>query len=298
MVQSMTGYASCILEQETYQISIEVKSVNNRFFSLSFRSVGGLDKYEEIIRNIIQKKITRGSINVFIKYKNKMTSNHSQLNVENLSAITKQMQKIAMELHLPCNITFDTLLKVPGVFTEDESTFTAVDEEKIKSFVILATEQATEQLVAMRENEGVRLIATIQSVLQNIIEIENSLKTLFKNSQQEIAEDLFDKVNKTAQLLKSETNFEKKDLVREVALLAERADIAEEINRIKSHITETKKIMSEKGQIGKKLDFLCQEFSREFNTICSKTKKIEISQLALNGKLEVEKIREQVQNIE
>lgn len=298
MVQSMTGYASCILDQETYQINLEAKSVNNRFFSLSFRSVGGLDKYEDSIRNIIQKKIARGSINIFIKYKNKMSSNHSQLNIENISAITKQMQKIAAELSLPCNITFDTLLKVPGILAEGEIIDTPEEEEKIKASVILATEQALEQLVVMRENEGERLLTIINSILQKIIEIEENLKNLFKNSQKEIAEDLLEKVNKTAQLLKSEANFENKDLVREVALLAERADIAEEIGRIKSHIAETKKAMTEKGQIGKKLDFLCQEFSREFNTICSKTKKIEISQLALSGKLEVEKIREQVQNIE
>lgn len=294
----MTGYASCILEQEDYQINIEAKSVNNRFFALSYRSVGGLDKYEEMIRNLIQKKIGRGSINIFIKYKNKMSSNHSQLNTENIAAITKQMQKISADLNLPCHITFDTLLKIPGVISEVETIDDPEADEKIKASVILATEKALDELVNMRENEGQRLLVMISSVLQKIIEIEESLKNLFKNSQQEIAEDLLEKVNKTAQLLKAEAHFETKDLVREVALLTERADIAEEISRIKSHIAETKKAMAEKGQIGKKLDFLCQEFSREFNTICSKTKKIEISQLALSGKLEVEKIREQVQNIE
>lgn len=294
----MTGYASCSLEQGDYQINIEAKSVNNRFFSLSYRSMGGLEKYEELVKSIVQKIIVRGSINIFIKLKTKLSNNRPRLDKENIRAIISQMQEISSELEISRQITMDTLLRIPGTIADLNTLDENEEDEKLRSIILKATEQTIKQLVLMREDEGKRLIEIIDHSLENIIKIETSIKNLFKDSQKEIADELLEKVNKTVQMLKSDIPIEAKDIVREVVMLAERADIAEEINRVKSHIVETKKTMKEEGQIGKKLDFLCQELSREFNTICSKTKKIEISQLALAGKLEVEKIREQVQNIE
>lgn len=294
----MTGYASCSLEQGNYQINIEAKSVNNRFFSLSYRSTGGLEKYEESIKNAVQKIIVRGSINVFIKLKSKIANNRPRLDKENIRAIVSQIQEISSELEVSRQITMDTLLRIPGAMADLNTLDENEEDETLKSFLLSSMDQTIKQLVVMRENEGHRLVEIIESSLDKIIEIEVNIKNLFKNSHKEIATDLLEKVNKTVQMIKSDTPIEAKDIVREVVLLAERADIAEEINRVNSHVIETKKTLKEQGQIGKKLDFLCQELSREFNTICSKTKKIEISQLALAGKLEVEKIKEQVQNIE
>lgn len=298
MVQSMTGYASSSIEQGNYQINIEAKSVNNRFFSLSYRSIGGLDKYEELVKGIVQKKIIRGSVNIFIKLKRKLSSNHPRLDKENICAVVSQMHEISTELKISKIISMDTLLRIPGTIADNNTFDENEEDENLKSLLTSTLEQTIKQLVNMRENEGQRLIEIINTSLEEIIKIEAKIKVLFNDSQKEIAKDLLEKVNKTLQMIKSEIPIEAKDIVREVVMLAEKYDIAEEINRIKSHITETKKALKENGQIGKKLDFLCQELSREFNTICSKTKKIEISQLSLEGKLEVEKIREQVQNIE
>jgi uncharacterized protein (TIGR00255 family) len=297
MVQSMTGYASCFMEQASYQIDIEAKSVNNRFFSLSYRSAGGLEKYEELIRSTVQKIIGRGSLNIFIKLKSSTITNRPRLDKENIREIVSQMHEIASELGISKQISMETLLRIPGAVADSSSNHDEENED-LKALVVKSLEKVLKDLIVMRENEGQRLIDIINTSLDKIVSIEESLKKEFKGSQKDIADDLMDKINKTVQSLNSEMKFEAKDITKEVVLLIERADIAEEINRINSHIVETKKTMKSDGQIGKKLDFLCQEFSREFNTICSKTKKIEISQLAVSGKLEVEKIREQVQNIE
>ena len=298
MVQSMTGYATCFMEQAGYQIDIEAKSVNNRFFSLSYRSVGGLEKYEELIRSTVQKIIGRGSLNIFVKLKSSTITNRPKLDKEIIRAIVNQMHEIASELGISKQISMEAVLRIPGAVADAGSNHDEDENEGLKSIVISSLEKVLKDLIVMRENEGQRLIDIINTSLDKIVSIEEALKKEFKGSQKEIADDLIEKINKTVQSLNSDMKFEAKDITKEVVLLIERADIAEEINRINSHIVETKKTMKGDGQIGKKLDFLCQEFSREFNTICSKTKKIEISQLAVSGKLEVEKIREQVQNIE
>ena len=250
----MTGYASCSLEQGNYQINIEAKSVNNRFFSLSYRSTGGLEKYEESIKNAVQKIIVRGSINVFIKLKSKIANNRPRLDKENIRAIVSQIQEISSELEVSRQITMDTLLRIPGAMADLNTLDENEEDETLKSFLLSSLDQTIKQLVVMRENEGHRLVEIIESSLDKIIEIEVNIKNLFKNSHKEIATDLLEKVNKTVQMIKSDTPIEAKDIVREVVLLAERADIAEEINRVNSHVVETKKTLKEQGQIGKKLD--------------------------------------------
>ena len=294
----MTGYASCFLEEDNYQVNIEAKSVNNRFFSLSYRSVGDLEKYEELVRRTVQQAIARGSVNIFVKLKSLKANDRPRLDKENIKAIVSQIKEITTELEISRILTMDTILKIPGTIFNAETNENGDEDEGLKSFLLKALEKTLNDLVVMRQNEGHRLLKIINDSLKIVASIEADLKKEFKGSQKEIAEDLIKKINNTAQMIKSEATFETKDLIKEVALLTERADIAEEINRINSHLEETIKTIKTEGPIGKKLDFLCQEFSREFNTICSKTRKIEISNLALAGKLEIEKIREQVQNIE
>lgn len=297
MVQSMTGFAAYSMESKGYQISVEVKSVNNRFFNLSYRCTNGLDKFEDWARTIVQKYVTRGSVSLFLKVKSIVADGQVKLNREMLENILQQMDDIALQTKVSRNISFDTIFKVPGIFVETRQEESQVPEE-LKESLQISLQSALKAFVLMRENEGARLVSAIQLSLLEIEAVESKLRVAANNIEKELMEEYQQKLNKLLSSVKSDISFESKDILKEVVLLIEKVDIQEEINRIKSHIAEVKKTLAEGGLIGKKLDFLSQELNREFNTICSKTKKIEISQLAINGKLEVEKIKEQVQNLE
>lgn len=292
----MTGYASSIIERDEQQVNIELKSVNNRFFNLSFKLMSGMDKHESMIRKVIQAKINRGSITIIIKIKNNGTNNNYQINRDYAKLVVNDLQSTAKELGISRDLSLNTLLMMPN-FIEDMSANEQQDAQ-LSSIIEEALHQVLSDLNVMRSNEGQRLKVVIEDSLREIKNIYQELLTSYENEKKTMADDIFKKISKAVEQISDDIKIEKSDIIKEVAILYEKADITEELNRILSHAVEMENVLKGNAAVGKKLDFICQEFNREFNTIVSKTKKYDLSKLALSGKYEVETIREQVQNLE
>ncbi|PCJ59262.1 MAG: YicC family protein [Planctomycetota bacterium] len=296
MIKSMTGYASSTIDRDEQQINIELKTVNNRFLNINFKLMSGMERYESMIRKTIQDKVKRGSITIIIKLKNNNVTNDFQINQEYAKAVVNDLQKTAKELCISRDISLDTLLMMPNFIEEKSSQ--EHDEKALSQMIEEELNNVLNDLNQMRTNEGQRLKITIEDSLERINNIHKELSLSYENVKKQMADEIFSKISKAAELISNDIKLEKSDIVKEIAVLVEKADITEELNRISSHSKEMENVLNNNDSVGKKLDFICQEFNREFNTIVSKTKIYDISKTALAGKYEVETIREQVQNLE
>ncbi len=298
MTQSMTGFSSASLEKNGHQVSIELKSVNNRYLNVNFKSYQNIDRFEEVIKNEIQKRILRGSLSVSIKLKSQKLETAPSICLATAQNVVQNLSNAAKDLGISRHITWETLSKIPGIIIENNNENGGNGDDEIQDAIVDCAKDALEKLVSMRKSEGQRLKAKIEEGLNNIIEIQKTIETHHEGNKENHAKELLDKVKKTLAQIDDQQKLTISDIAREVAMIAERADIAEEIQRISSHTKEMQSILKSDEHMGKKLDFMCQELNREFNTICSKTKSIPISKAAVSGKLEAEQIREQVQNLE
>lgn len=296
MTQSMTGFASATLDKNGHQITIEVKSVNNRYLNVNFKSYQNIDRFEDVLRNEIQKLILRGSLTVSIKLKSQKLENTPEICLATAKKMVQNLSNIASELNISRQITWDTLSKIPGIIIESNNNNDA--DSEIQEALVECLNNALKKLVTMRHNEGERLKAKIIEGLDTIISLQKEIEIQHAGNKENHSKELLEKVKKTLEQIDEQQKLTINDIAREVAMIAERADITEEIQRISSHCKEIQSILKSNEHIGKKLDFMCQELNREFNTVCSKTKIIQISKAAVSGKLEVEQIREQVQNLE
>ena len=285
MIKSMTGFGRSEIERGNRKIIVEIKSVNHRFLENSIKMPKKLNIFEARIRDTIKKYASRGKIDVFITYEDNSESNVSLKFNESIAReymnIFRQMEE---RFNIRNDITVGALSRYPEVITMEES---QEDEEELWNFINEAIEEACKGLADTRIIEGGNLKKDLLLKLDHMEELVYYIET--KNPQ--IIEDYKKKLEAKMEEILSAADIDKNRIASEVIIYADKVCVDEETVRLRSHIEHARKCLNEDGGIGRKMDFIAQEMNREANNI-------EISNAAIDLKTEIEKIREQIQNIE
>jgi len=292
VANSMTGYGQAQINRSGYQISCEVRSVNHRYLDTNIRIARRYALLEDNIKDEVKKYVSRGRLEFTINIE-KTEAKARNLKVDKDLAITyyRYLKEIADEVNISPQIKVIDLFRLPEVFTLEED---VEDLEEVWPILSIALNQAMESLVTMRIREGEYLV---QDMLQRTSLIEDMVDALEKRSPQVLKEHTDKLRQRIIDLLGHELPDENR-IYQEAALYADRINITEEIVRLQSHIQHFRQLLQEKDAIGRKCDFLVQEMFREINTIASKANDYEMAHIVVEAKAELEKIREQLQNIE
>lgn len=292
MIKSMTGYGRYEIEEKERKVNVEISTVNHRYCDLSIRMPKALTHLEDEIRKCIKQFIARGKVEVSI-YITSMSADDVEVVVNEpaCTAYIEALRKIGTKLGLNDNIGMAEVMRLNDVITIQKK---QADLEVIWPMIDQALRQALTQLVAMREKEGMILKKDLLEKADNMLRLVGELEYL----SVEVVNTYKLKLEERISRLLEEIPVDETRLAMEVALFADRAAIDEELTRLKSHVGQLKMILEEESSIGRKLDFLMQEMNREANTIASKAGDYTITSYAVELKSEIEKIREQIQNIE
>lgn len=288
----MTGYGRYEIEEKERKVNVEISTVNHRYCDLSIRMPKALTHLEDEIRKCIKQFIARGKVEVSI-YITSMSADDVEVVVNEpaCTAYIEALRKIGTKLGLNDNIGMAEVMRLNDVITIQKK---QTDLEVIWPMIDQALRQALTQLVAMREKEGMILKNDLLEKADNMLRLVGELEHL----SVEVVNTYKLKLEERISRLLEEIPVDETRLAMEVALFADRAAIDEELTRLKSHVGQLKMILEEESSIGRKLDFLMQEMNREANTIASKAGDYTITSYAVELKSEIEKIREQIQNIE
>ncbi len=289
---SMTGYGRGEYREGGIELSVEIKTVNNRYLDALIKAPRIFAAYEEVIRARVREKITRGHADVYVSLSDKREKKKTLELDEGVAAsyIAAARRLSQLSSDIPFDVTATSLLRMPDVVVRDESQ--AADDELIAALTS-ALSSALENLNAMRFKEGEKLRA---DMLSRMDRIEQLVKMVAERAPL-VAEDYRAKLKEKIEKYLQGVTYDEGKLLTEVALFSDKSNIDEELTRLKSHIEQFRDICRS-PIVGRKLDFLVQEFNRETNTICSKSNDITITKCGLELKNEIEKIREQVQNVE
>ncbi|MBD5393903.1 MAG: YicC family protein [Lachnospiraceae bacterium] len=292
MIKSMTGFGRCEVQEGDRKITVEMKSVNHRYLDVNIKMPKKLNFFETAIRSELKNYIQRGKIDIFIAYEDFTESNVCvKYNKELASEYMTYLDKMAEDFSLDNDVRVSSLARFPEILTMEEQT---VDEEELWQLLHKAIVGAAEGFVAARIKEGENLrndlIEKLDGMLENVAFITERSPQIITEYKQKLKE-------KVRELL-DDTNIDENRLLMEVTIFADKVCVDEELVRLRSHIETTKDTLIAGGSIGRKLDFIAQEMNREANTILSKSSDLEISNRAIELKTEIEKVREQIQNIE
>ncbi len=291
-VMSMTGFGRGYVEREGRKLLLELKGVNHRFLDISMRLPKSLGAMEEPLKRKLQEKLSRGHVDVYLKYQNEAEGSKT-VNVDDalLAAYLSSLKRIRKMHGLKDDVTLSTVLRMPDVI---EAQGAEDDEDLLKEILFEAADIALSEMQKMRVAEGERLKADLT------IKLEGMLKEMAVIEQRspQVVQDYSDKLKARILELTEGAQLDEQRFNTEVAYMADRGSIDEEIVRFKSHVKHFSDTMKSGGAIGRKLDFIVQEMNREINTICSKAADLTITNAGITLKGEIEKIREQVQNIE
>ena len=290
MSQSMTGYGQAKTKIGKREFLIEFRSVNHRHLDLSVRLPSGLSAFESEIRQLIADKVKRGKINAYLGW-NGESENELEVDAKRVKQYIASLRRIGKLLKLDPSLSVSDLVGLPNIFTTVAER--AIDKRDWPA-IRRATEKALTGFIQMRTREGSGHVSDIK---KRLTKIEGAIQTIKQRAHQ-VPDDYKQKLTKRIQELTSAVELDQKALSREVAFFADRSDITEELVRLDHHIKFFRKTLDEHGEIGKRLDFISQEIHRETNTIASKSSSFPIAKDVITIKAEVEKIREQVQNIE
>lgn len=291
-MHSMTGYGRGSAMQDGREITVEFKSVNHRYLDVSMRLPRHLSFLEDTLRKLLAEHLSRGHVDVFVSYRNTRADARSvRIDSELLSAYLSAARESAQKLALRDDIGLTAALRLPDVAEICEAD---EDRDAVTALCIEAAAIAVDELKQMRFLEGERLRKDLTARVETVLSLAEQIAVRAPLVIIEYREKLNERI---AQLLKT-TEVDRTRLATEVALFADRASIDEEIVRLRSHIEQMNLLMADSEPVGRKLDFVVQEMNREFNTIGSKANDGTLTTCVLNGKNEIEKIREQVQNIE
>ena len=289
---SMTGFGRGEYKQEGIELTAEVKTVNNRYLDISVKCPKVFSAYEDTVRKLVREYLTRGHADIFISITDKRRREKAYYVDESAAAAYVEAAKRLAELFpdLPDDVTITSVLRQPDMLRAEEPG--TADDETV-SALKSALCAALQKLNAMRAVEGEKLAADMLARVDNIEGMVQGISERAPLVARDYGERLAEKVRTYLQNIP----FDEGRLLTEVAVFADKSNIDEELTRLRSHIGQFRAICGEK-LVGRKLDFLIQEFNRETNTICSKSNDIVITKLGLDMKNEIEKIREQVQNVE
>jgi len=291
MIYSMTGYGKESISKNKTSAEAEIKSVNSRFFEVSLKLPSILYPYDYEIREFIKAKVQRGKVSVVVHFKKDGVENgYITIDENKLSNHLTLIKKIKKAAGIKEEITLEHLLSSKEIFTSQDAELSKAEFEIVKS----ALNKALDKLILMKKKEGAELSRDLTTRIENIVSNVSVIETEFRNSINEY----HSKLKQRIQELTSSVEINEDRLNLELALISDRADITEECVRLRSHLKFFKESLKTEKEPGKKLNFLCQEMNRETNTISSKSISTSIIHSSVLMKEEIEKIREQIQNIE
>ncbi len=292
MIKSMTGFGRCEVTEGNRKFTVEMKSVNHRYLDVNMKMPKKLNFFETAIRNELKNYIQRGKVDLFITYEDFSENNVCiKYNKELAAEYLSYLKQMAEDFSLDNDVRVSSLSRYPEVFTMEEQ---VVDEEELWKELKKALCGAAEGFVETRIREGENLKNDLMEKLDGMLEHVAYITERSPQIIQEYKQKLREKVEE----LLDDTKIDENRLLMEVTIFADKVCVDEELVRLKSHIETTKATLAEGGSIGRKLDFIAQEMNREANTILSKANDLEISNRAIELKTEIEKVREQIQNIE
>ena len=292
MIKSMTGFGRCEHVQGDRKFTVEIKAVNHRYFDVNIKMPKKFNFFESAIRSVMKEYIQRGKVDVFITCEDDTENNFSLKYNENIAGeYLKYYRQMAQQFNLKDDVTVSRLGSCPEVFSMEEQ---MVDEDEIWALLETALRGALKQFVETRTREGENLKNDLIGKLDGMLLDVDAVEKRYPQVLEEYRSRLREKVDS----LLADSQMDESRLAAEVILYADKICTDEETVRLRSHIEGMKAELIQGGSIGRKLDFIAQEMNREANTILSKANDLQTSNLAINLKTEIEKIREQIQNLE
>ena len=292
MLKSMTGFGRYEIANEERKISVEMKAVNHRYCELSVKLPKKLNFFEAGIRNLLKQYISRGKVDVFITYEDYTEGKACvKYNPELAGEYLDKLRQMQQQFGLVDDISVSKLARMPEVLVLEEQ---SVDENELWRLLEEAVKKAAEQFVATRAAEGEHLRQDLFAKLDGMLSIVDFIEERSPQIVAEYRKKLTEKVNE----LLGDTKVDESVLATEITVFADRICVDEETVRLRAHIGNMKETLGVGANIGRKLDFIAQEMNREANTILSKSSDLAVTNRAIDLKTEIEKIREQIQNIE
>ena len=292
MIRSMTGYGRAEVLVNGRNILVEIRSVNHRYFEFSCRSPRAYGFLESRLKTYLQGKLFRGKVDVNVSIQTVEGSSASvQVNRELAASYVQALRALEEPLGLRDDLSLSVISRFSDIFTVNKET---EDEDTIWADVLQVADEATGRFVQMRETEGAKMKEDVESRLDFILQAVEQVEARSPKTVEEYRARLY---NKMSEVL-GNTQIDEQRILTEAALYAEKIAVSEETVRLRSHVGQFRAILAQGGPVGRKLDFLIQECNRETNTIGSKAQDIEIARIVVDIKSEIEKIREQIQNIE
>lgn len=292
MIRSMTGFGRATAEAEGYILTVELKSVNHRYFEFNCRLPRQYGFLEEKLKSYINSRVARGKIDCFVTIEALDTDNADVvINKTLASAYVKALKELSEEYSLKQDFGVVSLSHFPDVLMIKKG---EEDEEKLWNNVKAVAEEAVDKFIQMREKEGVKMKEDIYSRGCYILDCVSFVEERSPETVKQYNEKLVERVHE----LLGDVSLDENRILQEVAIYADKVAVAEETVRLRSHIDQLNSFLESDEAIGRKMDFLVQEINREANTIGSKANDVEIARKVVDIKAEIEKIREQIQNIE
>ena len=285
MIKSMTGFGRAEVADASRKFTVEIKSVNHRYLDVNIKMPKALNFFESTIRNLLKEYIERGKVDVFISYEDYTEENYSlKYNAGLAEQYMTYLKEMAEQFGIENDVRVSTLSRYPDVFVMEEQ---SPDEQKLWAGLEQALRQAAAQFVESRIKEGERLRADLVEKLDGMI----SYVDYIEERSPQILEEY-------RMRLESDRQLDDARIAAEITIFADKICVDEETVRLRSHILSMKETLLAGGGMGRKLDFIAQEMNREANTILSKTTDLKVSDVGINLKTDIEKVREQIQNIE
>ena len=301
MIRSMTGYSRVQQEEAEFTLAVSVKSINHRFLDMQVRLSAGLEPLEPMLRNLIKNSIARGHVEVQVSLE-RTGQAALQLDRKLLGAYVKALQELRKEFNSSAEPDWVALLRVPGMVASVNGEIPAGQLQRLQAVLDQVATQALDRLNSMKAREGEALERDVWGRLERLTSLAVKVDGLAQDVPAQYRRRL---ERRLQEILGGSTppDVDGGRLAQEVAFLVSRSDISEELTRFRSHLDQISRLLEESSEVGKKLDFLLQEMNREANTMLSKTTDVpevglEITRLAIEMKAEIEKLREQAQNIE
>lgn len=292
MLKSMTGYGRTQKILNGRDILVEIRSVNHRYYEYSSRIPRTYNYIDEKLKVLLKQKISRGKVDVNVSINNiEGRDTAIAINKGVAEGYVSALRSVAEELNLKDDITLSKLIKLPDIFNVQK---TPDDEEQVWHDVAEVATEAIEKFVEMREKEGVKLYNDVLEKTSLILEMVGKVEELSPITTENYRNRLYQKLNE----ILNGKDFDQQRIITETAIFAEKIAVDEETVRLRSHISQLVDLLESGDAIGRKLDFIVQEMNREVNTIGSKAQDLNITRLVVDMKAELEKIREQIQNIE
>lgn len=289
---SMTGFARAERQEGTLRLRVEIKSVNGRGLDIRLRLAPGLDASDIALRQLLSKGLARGSINLSVNLDRSGSGSAVRVNQQALDAVLAAMDGLRGRIDAAPS-RLEAILALPGVLEVDDGAG-AIDEERLSALLLDCAREAVEKLRRARQDEGAQIAAVLLTQLDQV----EALVARAESHPARARDVIEARLREQVAALTDDLALAPERLAQEALILATKADIQEELDRLRAHISSARKLIAEGGPVGRRLDFLAQEFNREANTLCSKSNAVDLTAIGLDLKAVIDQLREQVQNIE